>query len=221
MHRSNLLLPQCGGELPTTATSYSRPRQVSRGLLLHSESCQQMTPGARLRALRRELSAREGTRVTQRDVAARSNVSLSSLQKWESDAQVPHGENLIAIARFYGVPPEYILSGTTSTAISELAENEGVIAPNYTDLGIDLPGYERLHDRPRGMFDRFMVELFKMGAGREAMESFGRTLLAPVAQLNLLHKGRHDADASAEGDQVKIMDRMIPTLLEMAKEQLR
>lgn len=98
---------------------------------------------------------------------------------------------------------------------------ESVVTPNYTDLGIDLPGYERLHDRPRGTFDRFMVELFKMGAGREALEFFGRTLLAPVMQVNMLHKGRHDADTSTEEDQTRIMDRMIPTLLEMAKEQLR
>lgn len=221
MHSSNSLLPLRGGELPTTATTYIRPRQLSRGVLLYPESYQQMTPGARLKGLRGELSAREGRSVTQREVAERSKVSLSSLQKWESDAQVPHGENLLAIARFYGVLPEHILSGAPSAPVSGPTEAEGVIAPNYTDLGIDLPGYERLHDRPRGIFDRFMVELFKMGAGREALEFFGRTLLAPVMQMNMLHKGRHDADTSRDEDQMKIMDRMIPTLLEMAKEQLR
>jgi transcriptional regulator with XRE-family HTH domain len=180
-----------------------------------------MTPGARLRELRGELSTREGRRVTQREVAERGNISLSSLQKWESDAQVPHGENLLAIARFYGVSPEHILSGAPGAPVLGPIGGEGVVAPNYTDLGIDLPGYERLHDRPRGMFDRFMVELFKLGAGREGMESLGRALLAPVLQMNTLHKGRHDADTGAEEDQVRIMDRMIPTLLEIAKEQVR
>jgi transcriptional regulator with XRE-family HTH domain len=60
--------------------------------------------------------AREGRRVTQADVAEGSNVKLSTLQKWESGAQVPHGENLLLIARFYGVPPEHILSGAPAAA---------------------------------------------------------------------------------------------------------
>jgi hypothetical protein len=109
----------------------------------------------------------------------------------------------------------------------EIAEDAEVgaggeeVSPDYDSLGIELPGYDRLHDRPRREFDRFMVELIAAGLGREDLEELGRGLLNPIAALNTLHKGRDESDARSEEDQMLIMNGMIPVLKKIVRERGR
>lgn len=108
----------------------------------------------------------------------------------------------------------------TSRGPSVLVDDDSP-APDYDSLGIDLPGYERLHDRPRLEFDRFMLELIAAGLGREDIEELGRGLLAPVAHLNTLHKGKEESDARSEEDQMLIMNGMIPVIRKIVRERGR
>lgn len=92
------------------------------------------------------------------------------------------------------------------------------VAPNYEGLGVDLPGYERLLERPRRVFDHFMVELIGKGLGREDLEELGRGLLNPIAALNTLHKGRDASDARNEEDQMMVLNGMMPVLRKIVRE---
>lgn len=96
-------------------------------------------------------------------------------------------------------------------------EPEGV-APNYEGLGVELPGYEKLLERPRRVFDRFMYELIGKGLGREDLEELGRGLLNPIAALNTLHKGRDVSDARSEEDQMMVLNGMMPVLRKIVRE---
>lgn len=120
-----------------------------------------------------------------------------------------------------GAAPMPLLRESARGYSAPAATGEDIASPDYDSLGIDLPGYERLHERPRREFDRFMVELIATGLGREDLEELGRGLLAPVAHLNTLHKGREESDASSEEDQMLIMNGMIPVLRKIVRERWR
>jgi DNA-binding XRE family transcriptional regulator len=69
------------------------------------------TVGERLRDLRR----RAGD-PTQKTVAARIGCGYRSMQNWETDAAKPRWKYAVALARFYGTTPTYILNGVDEDA---------------------------------------------------------------------------------------------------------
>lgn len=158
---------------------------------------------------------------TQEEFAAALGMpgSQAEISKWERGRTRPSYESLAKIGALVGVGVDVFQEGEAVSRV--LASTEGPIEPDYPGLGIDLPGYERLHGRPRDTFNLFIAELFKLGVGREGMEWFGRLLLSPLLEMNTLHKGRHDGSATNEADQAKVLDRMIPALLDMARERTK
>lgn len=149
--------------------------------------------------------------LSQTEAAKRSGVSQNTVSSWR------RGERRRLSAKTRRALLAYLQNGRAEADTGE----EEAISPDYDSLGIELPGYERLHDRPRREFDRFMVELIASGLGREDLEELGRGLLAPVAHLNTLHKGKEESDARSEEDQMLIMNGMIPVLRKIVRERGR
>lgn len=87
---------------------------------------QESTLGKRLKQLREQRSRRAGRDLTQELVARESGVKLRSLQKWETDQQVPDAGNLLKLARYYGVAPEYILGEGPQDKVAEPRPRYGV-----------------------------------------------------------------------------------------------
>lgn len=70
------------------------------------------TTGQRIARLRVELARREGKRrVTQQELGDRVGASRGTVAAWEGDKQVPERENLLALAKVFGVSPDFILTG--------------------------------------------------------------------------------------------------------------
>jgi transcriptional regulator with XRE-family HTH domain len=72
----------------------------------------EITVGQRIAELRREAARRRGVRrYTQDDLARDVGVVKGSVAKWETDVQVPTGENLVRLARALETTPAAILGG--------------------------------------------------------------------------------------------------------------
>lgn len=67
-----------------------------------------------------------------------------SLAKYETNGMRPEGDNLLALARYYGTTPGYILNG-------EESEAGGVTQAGYTD-GSEAPGFFRSLDDALALF---------------------------------------------------------------------
>lgn len=149
--------------------------------------------------------------LSQVEAARRAQVGQHSVSRWRRGDRSPLRQ-----------PTRRALLTFLQNGRVEADTGEGEVAsPDYDSLGIELPGYERLHDRPRREFDRFMIELIAAGLGREDLEELGRGLLNPIAALNTLHKGREESDASSEEDQMLIVQGMIPVLRKIVRERWR
>lgn len=153
-------------------------------------------------------------KISQAEFARRLGLWRSQLSRWLA-GNMPSEENLEHIAELTGLSVAWLRYGDAATDTAVVEE----VSPNYEGLGVDLPGYEKLLERPRRVFDHFMYELIGKGLGREDLEEFGRGLLAPVAHLNTLHKGRDESDARSEEDQMMILDGMIPVIRKIVREQ--
>lgn len=105
----------------------------------------------------------------------------------------------------------YLAAHGTSRTVARERErrygDEAVIPPNYEGLGIEIPERSRLVPRAREAFDRFVHELIDRGLGREDIEHFGRAVIAPIAHLNTLHRGRDEGDTETEEAQLQIIER--------------
>lgn len=185
--------------------------------------------GHRIADLRREAGRARGQRLTQREVAEAVGVATGTVTAWEAGKQRPEGENLEKLAAFFRVPPELIVHGDSKTgtpplhvreaAAEYLPAPEEITPPNYEGLGIEVPERDRLHPRPRALFDRFMHQLIDMGLGREDLEYWGRMVLAPIAHLNTLHRGRHESDATTEQEQTWVVEGNVETALRILKSR--
>lgn len=134
-----------------------------------------------------------------RRVAQEAGVSHTSLHNLVEKDFVPYERTLRKLERW---------AEKTGRAIPSTRPDEQP-SPDYDSLGIELPGYDRLLDRPRIAFDRFMIDLFGKGLSREDLEMFGRGVLAPIASMNTLHREGEEHDARTEEDQMDVLDRMI------------
>ena len=52
--------------------------------------------------------------LTVKEVASRIGVSTNIVSRWEKGKADPSGQNLVTLANFYGVTPEYLLEQTDS-----------------------------------------------------------------------------------------------------------
>jgi transcriptional regulator with XRE-family HTH domain len=161
-------------------------------------------------------------RITQAEFARRLGVWRSQVTRWIKD-NPPGEENMGRIAELTGLSAAWLRYGDEVAApvASAREADEEEVSPNYEGLGVDLPGYERLLERPRRVFDRFMVELIGKGLGREDLEELGRGLLNPIAALNTLHKDREVSDARSEEDQMMVLNGMMPVIRKIVREGLR
>lgn len=162
------------------------------------------------RAVRLRPPVREAVRRSSlRDVAVEIGVSHTSLHNFLEKGFVPYERTLDKIEAW---------ADNAGVAVEAEPSLDGEVAPNYESLGIDLPGYARLHDKPRRMFDHFMVEMIARGLGREDLEELGRGMLSPIAHFNTLHKGREESDARSEEDQIMVISAMIKLARKMVQE---
>jgi transcriptional regulator with XRE-family HTH domain len=178
--------------------------------------------GHRIADLRRAKGRLEGRRVTQREVAEAVGVSPGTVTAWEIGKQRPEGRNLERLAAFLGVFPEEITSADVSVTagpgpalpptLARLLVREPRPAPNYAGLGIELPGYEKLLEGPRRLFDAFMVDLIRRGLGREELEEVGRGALAPFVSFRSLGGGGREGGAT-EAAQMRVLAVLLEAAL--------
>lgn len=84
----------------------------------------ELTVGQRIKDLRTRKGRTLGRRYTQGDLAAAVGVHKGTVAAWETDRQVPEGENLERLAAALGVTPELIIAGEAeSEPEAESAEN--------------------------------------------------------------------------------------------------
>ena len=172
--------------------------------------------GKRIREIRKRLG------LSQQALAALLGApgSQSDVSRWETGKTRPSYETLAAIAALVGEDVSIFQEGGLATPMLALHDAYGqgeAMTPNYEGLGIDLPGYERLLERPRRMFDAFMLELIGRGLGREDLEDIGRSLLAPIAGFNTVYKDKDVSDARREESQIKILSALIAEAREIVK----
>jgi AcrR family transcriptional regulator len=157
----------------------------------------------RLRPIIRE--AVRGTSL--RQVAKEAGVSHTALHNLLEKDEVPYDRTLHKL--------EVWVDRRGSVAVPMLRE----VAPNYQSLGIDLPGYDRLLERPRAAFDSFMLELIRRGLPREDLEEIGTGVLGPIAAVNTLYKDRHEADTATEEAQLQVLNALIPVTLKFVEHR--
>ena len=160
--------------------------------------------------------------MTQREVAEAVGVSPGTVTAWEIGKQRPEGRNLERLAAFLGVFPEEITSADVSVTagpgpalpptLARLLVREPRPAPNYAGLGIELPGYEKLLEGPRRLFDAFMVDLIRRGLGREELEEVGRGALAPFVSFRSLGGGGREGGAT-EAAQMRVLAVLLEAAL--------
>ena len=68
--------------------------------------------------------------ISQDKLAQALNVSRQAVQKWESGASVPDQKNLIAIAAYFNVSIDYLLTGKDTRDVETLRVSAEPI-PNY------------------------------------------------------------------------------------------
>lgn len=185
--------------------------------------------GQRIRWLIEDyLPRKEGRPITHREFADRLGVKPQQLSRWINKS--PPGEDSIRrIAEEAGVSAAWLRYGEAKYApevglggavrgwmVAEPRPKSGlgsITPPNYEGLGIEIPERDRLHPRPREMFDRFVHQLLDLGLGREDIEYWGRTVLAPIAHMNTLHRGKDVSDATTEEEQTWIVERNVDAAL--------
>ena len=50
--------------------------------------------------------------LSQRELAKLVNLSFSEINQWEREVRVPNGEAIVALAKFFGEPADYLLRVT-------------------------------------------------------------------------------------------------------------
>lgn len=177
--------------------------------------------GQRIADLRRQEGRRRGLRLTQKVVAEHVGVAEGTVTAWEIGKQRPEGENLKRLASLLRTTPEFILGVEAGGPELHHLPDEDLAPPNYEGLGIEIPERDRLKPGPMRMFDRFVHRLLDMGLGREDIEHWGRTVLAPIAHLNTLHKGREVSEAATEEEQTWILEHNIDAALRIIERRKR
>ena len=104
--------------------------------------------GDRLKALRR---ARRG--LTGEDAAAAIGISRSTLASIENGHDLPKRATLFAIAKFYGVTPEFLVSGGRPAPASP---NPGEVVKNPNELAL-LEFWRGLSAEDRELFTRMLA----------------------------------------------------------------
>ena len=151
-----------------------------------------------------------------RHVAAEAGVSHTLISNF-LDGSLPQPQSLRKLEEWAERHPEYV--GRSAQEL--LGEGGAVVPPNYEGLGIEIPERDRLKPGPMRMFDRFVHRLLDMGLGREDIEHWGRTVLAPIAHLNTLHKGREVSEAATEEEQTWILEHNIQAVLRVIERRRR
>lgn len=176
------------------------------------------TVGGRIRWLIEVyLPKKEGRPLTHRQFAERIGVKPQQLSRWINDpSRAPGEESIQRIAEAAGVSPAWLRYGD-GALLPELPhavvrerpahDYHEFVPPNYEGLGIEIPERSHLVPRAREAFDRFVHELIDRGLGREDIEHFGRAVIAPIAHLNTLHRGRDEGDTDTEEAQLQIIER--------------
>lgn len=84
--------------------------------------------------MNRLLELRNEKNMSQRDMAKEMNISQGTYNNWENSNTQPSIEQLIALARFFGVSVDYLIGNS---------DDFGVI--RYTDIGEELQELLRLY----------------------------------------------------------------------------
>lgn len=92
-----------------------------------------MTPGKKIENLRK------GKKLTQVKLGKLVGVSGVAIGYWERDENIPKGENLVALAKVFGVSPSYIVEDGNVNAVREPAQALNYSTPTDTPLARALP----------------------------------------------------------------------------------
>lgn len=87
---------------------------------------------------------REKENLTQEKFAERLGVSRQAVQKWESGAAQPDLDNLIAIAKQFGISMDALVLGSDARVVDELPYDK-VLQPEYSSIHIWEAYSEQLH----------------------------------------------------------------------------
>ncbi len=75
--------------------------------------------------------------LTQHEVAEATGIARSTIAAYEAGARKPHGENVKALAEFYGVSADYLLETNLSHIVEEPADAwrriDSVVSPTTMD----------------------------------------------------------------------------------------
>lgn len=166
----------------------------------------------------------EATAHLSQDEAARQadGVTQDDVSRWRRGAwKRLTAKKRRALERFLEARRNGVAIGAREAGLPYGLPDEDLAPPNYEGLGIEIPERDRLKPGPMRMFDRFVHRLLDMGLGREDIEHWGRTVLAPIAHLNTLHKGREVSEAATEEEQTWILEHNIDAALRIIARRQR
>ena len=81
-------------------------------------------------------AARDGARLTQKDLAQRVGIKTSTLRNWEDDLSEPRANRLSILAGILGVSLSWLLTGEGEGVAAP--EEDETIAPDMSDILTDL-----------------------------------------------------------------------------------